>query len=430
MSTPTAPSSVTPAPTPAISIQALIAPPPAVPAAPAPAAATQQTRATTTPPPAAPPAQDARAGADVSTADIIDIAQHLLLDDATLAAQVSDDDPEDSPYDFLTPDEETGEAKAADQIDADTETDEPEADATAPAEESTDTDTDDTDEPAADGEALPANLQKRIDTLVAMREQMKAERDQLREEIDTLRAELAGRPDLPPIVLPASESDPLADLTSEQDVQARLAAADKVIAWAQAHPEGGSIKDSQGDEHYFDAEAVREKLFQARELKSIHGPKRLEYIRAHRDATAAAKQVYPDLFTPGSFMAEQADQFLSTLPEITRHPNYPLFAADWVIGAAARAGLLRVVPVSADAAAAPATAARRPGAAAVDSSTGARRPASPAPATPPPAAAPAPGAAAPRRPKAALRDADIDRLSASGEISTDDLARYAESLVA
>lgn len=307
--------------------------------------------------------------------------------------------------DALAPDDEELEARNEDDTD---ETIAAEADADA-AEET----------PTEEGEALPAAFQKRLDKLTAIKERFKTERDEARQQIDELRAQLDDRPALAPVVLPVSPADPLADLTTEQAVQERLTMAQQVIAWADAHPDGGEITDAQGEPHYFTAQQVAERRLKAQKLAEIDVPKRLAYLRDQRAAVQTAQQIYPDLFVADSFMARQADQFISAIPGITAHPLYPLFVADWVVGAAARAGHYRLVPVSAASPAAPGTPAKP---APVQGSPASTAPATPAASLPPPTPAAA-SATPPRRPRAATQSAQIDAYLAKGADSVDELAR-------
>lgn len=415
----------------AITIQSMVTPPAATPApttpAPSPEARAPRSPQTT---PATPPASPAAASPDhgtepISTAPSFDDIVSLLMERDAAPVETPATGipapPADPAPDVDTDDLDPAEPAAA--ADADARDSGDDADSDAPDLEQKTPDAE-AEEIEPDGEPLPEKFQKRIDGLVAMREKFQTQRDELRAQVDELEAKLAEHTGLPPVVLPATPDNPLADLTKEKDIQARITAAQQVIAWADAHPEGGEIQGDDGTEHYFSAEQVAQRKLRAERLLQIDAPKQLEFVRAHRAATDQAREVYPELFQPGTFLSTQADAFIANNPGILRNPNWPLLAADWVLGAGVRHGYFKLVPVAA---------AASPG-----KSPAATRPASPSAAVPAPSPAPAPVSApaaslpaqttAPRRTRQGTADQAMETYAQTG--STDDLAAYLERTAA
>lgn len=292
----------------------------------------------------------------------------------------------------------------------------------------------------ADGD-IPDSLKKRFDALTGMREKFKAQRDDARKRIDELEAELASRPEVPPVILKAPDANPLNDLQTPDAIRQRMEQADLVIDWARRHPEGGEIPTGQGDEtRWVSAEEVSQRRLEAEKVKEIHGPKRLDYLARHREAQSAAREVYPDLFDANSTLSRHADEFLAAFPGLTQDPNYPLYVGDWVIGAMARHGHLKVVPIKAaesqparGSAAAPAKGSASPGSAAPPAAKASASTSSASVSPPPAVAAPVStrgGVSGTRKPTRVASDQALEAYAASGGDDQDALAAYLAKRVA
>lgn len=306
----------------------------------------------------------------------------------------------------------------ADPTPADTQDpdDTPPAEADPTAEEAADPEEEAEDPADPDAEALPEKVQARIDTLVAMKDKFREQRDSARNEAEDLREQVA-RLEAGAVTLTPTERNPLSDLTDPAAVRKRITDADAVIRWADQHPDGCEVKGTDGQTVYFDADEVRNRRLQAERVKEIHGPKRLEYLDRHREAVAVAKQTYPDLFQADTWQSANADQFLNANPSIMENPLWPVIAGDWLMGAAARSGMFKLVPVNkpgTPAKAAPAATAKAPA------------PAAPAPEPPPtPSSTTPPRASANRLHNQRASDAFID----SGGTDDEALLAIAESLL-
>lgn len=383
-------------PAPSIAIESMVSQTPASSPGERAVATSEPANPTTTTPQAPEPGPDTvtfdgtDSSIDAIAAYLQGTARPLAPADPATGADEEADPAEDDPAAAEVEDTEEAEAKTGDDPEA-------EADPEDPTEN-----------------ALPPALQKRLDSLTAIKEKFKTQRDDLRAKVDELEAKLAETAGLAPVVLPVTPANPLADLTTEAAIRQRIRDAEAVMKWADANPDGATMQDDKGEEVYFSPEEIQRRRLEAERVKEIHGPKRLNYVTANQQAAAVAKEIYPELFQPGSFLATEADKFVADNPGITANPNYPLFAADWVIGAAARHGILKVVPVKA---AGDATA--RPSASATSS-------ASPSAVAPAPKPSPAPTAAAgavpARKPKAAGQGALMDSFAASGGADMTDLA--------
>lgn len=323
-------------------------------------------------------------------------------------------------------DEPTPEADATDESDADQAEEDVEAEADAADDDDNEQEDDDEDEDDPDKD-LPEAVQKRIDTLVAIRDKYRTQRDEARRELEDKEERLA-QLEAGAVSLTPTEQNPLSDLTDPKTVQERMKQAEAVIAWAEQNPDGAEVKDPKtGDYVEFSADEVRNRRLQAERIKEIHGPKRLEYLDRHKEAVAFAKEAYPDLFQAGTWQANNADQFLNANPGILENPLWPVIAGDWLTGAAVRAGMFKLIPVKADQSKKTgATAARK-----ADDSTPSPAPTNRAEATPSPEPPAQPSSATPpRRPAGQVaRQSAKQRILDSGGEDEDALLEVAASLV-
>lgn len=274
------------------------------------------------PAPATPPTPDDDLAAALShLADLEGVDLNEEGDDDTAPAAPEPDEPE---------------AEEAEE-----ETDEPAAEEPDEEEE---TDTEDDDEEEDPDKDLPDGVKKRIDTLVGMRDKFREQRDEARTKLEDLEAEItqlrAGTVSLQP-----TAQNPLSDVTDLSKVQERIKAAEQVIAWAEANPDGAEVKDPQTGEYVeFTADEVRSRRLQAERIAEIHGPKRIEYLKQQQQASEYARQVYPELFVEGP-LADAADALVSSTPGLLENPHWQVIAGDQVIGAAVRQGIFKIVPV-------------------------------------------------------------------------------------
>jgi len=179
----------------------------------------------------------------------------------------------------------------------------------------------------------PEWFQKRIDKLTARAKGAEEQLAALKADFEALKT--APVKTEKSIVATPSASDPLADVDNIENLQARRTEALQAKKWAIMNPEGGTVKLSDGSEHFIDTEQVKELRIRAEELIDEHIPKRANYIQQSQGFSGEAKKTYPDIFRSDTPAGQIRQTILNALPEIRRFPDFEM-----LIGHAARGILL------------------------------------------------------------------------------------------
>ena len=206
--------------------------------------------------------------------------------------------------------------------------------------EETDADTDDEDPDEEPVEAEPAavrKLTKRVDKLTARAKSAE-------EQATTLQAELAAARDAltkaQPIVV-QDASDPLADVTTAEILESRLAAANTVLdnvpdLIAKADMEGEvEVPMGDGSTRKFTKQELQERLRVARQILKAE-PARRNYLAQRETFQQEARQVYPELFQDDSPARKMMLTTLQAYPGIAKLPNLELIIGDAIRGQALR----------------------------------------------------------------------------------------------
>lgn len=221
--------------------------------------------------------------------------------------------------------------EASDSSEESDEADEPE--------ETDDETADDADEEPVEAEpAAVKKLHKRVDKLTARAKSAE-------EQAATLQAELAAARDAltkaQPIVV-QDASDPLADVTSADALESRLAAANTVLdnvpdLIAKADYEGGEVEVPMGDgsTRKFTKQELQERLRVARQILKAE-PARRTYLAQRETFQQEARQVYPELFQDESPARKMMMATLQAYPGIAKLPNLELIIGDAIRGQALR----------------------------------------------------------------------------------------------
>jgi hypothetical protein len=207
-------------------------------------------------------------------------------------------------------------------------------------EDATEEDADETAEEDPESAEAPAvkKLAKRVDKLTARAKSAE-------EQATTLQAELAAAKDAltraQPIVL-QDAADPLADVTSAEALESRLAAANTVLdnvpdLIAKADYEGGEVEVPMGDgsTRKFTKQELQERLRVARQILKAE-PARRTYLAQRESFQHEARQVYPELFQEESQARQMMMATLQAYPGIAKLPNLELIIGDAIRGQALR----------------------------------------------------------------------------------------------
>lgn len=207
-------------------------------------------------------------------------------------------------------------AESADEPTADSETAEDES---PTGDESTSTEDAAPEGEAAtseDDDAQPEGLKpkaiKRFNKLLEQRNAAQAEAAQMKAQLAELKVQQEAKQDVPTPV--KVDSDPLAAVTSEEQLEAYESFNNRVKAWCRRNPGGGTppTELTGGVEREFTAEQVVDNLEQAEEiLERI--PKRRAFLDDFRAKRAEARTAYPNVFKAGTPEHDAAKTLLPRL---------------------------------------------------------------------------------------------------------------------
>jgi hypothetical protein len=257
-------------------------------------------------------------GPDVSDINFNDIAEHLGVQFKPIDAA-----PE--------PDAETSGTDAADE----------EPDSKPAAEDAGDTEekTDETDaepddkegegseeEDKAEEAEAPTKVQQRIDRLTAQKREALEQLDDLKAQLETAKAAADAKP---PVIF-KDPDNPLSSLTDAAALEAEIAKAQAVLDWSDDHRDGATVT-MNGEEKYYDADAMKEIRANARKLLKA-APKQQEYIRVREQTLPEAKAFYPEFFQNGTSAHQFLQATLKQYPSIVSFPNWELIVGDAFAG--------------------------------------------------------------------------------------------------
>lgn len=226
-------------------------------------------------------------------------------------------------------------------------------------EESSDEETDDAEaddgEDTEKGEARsPGNdkLLKRIDKLTAKRREAEEALEKTREEAERLRTELAGASK---VVLQPTPEDPLTDVETIEELEARIATAKRVRTWALSNRDGATVKGADGSEEYVEPAEMARHLAAADAIVTDHGPARKQWLAQRETSRSEAQAAYPAFFTQGSAESKALRDILKQYPALGKYPNVELIIGDALVGQQARMARQEAQAKAKSATAAPAT---------------------------------------------------------------------------
>jgi hypothetical protein len=198
-------------------------------------------------------------------------------------------------------------------------------------EEKSDPDSEDKedDEESEDEDETPGQekVQKRIDKLTAKRKEAEEKAAALStdyEQAKTRLAELEAQVNesARPVLQPTAEN-PLADVDTDDALDAKIKSAQEVRRWALRNTDGASVKRPDGSEVYLDGEEVKSRitLIKADDVLTLHAPARKQWLAQRAPAVEAAKNVFPDIFKKGSPMNQAFQATVKQAPELLKLPQ-------------------------------------------------------------------------------------------------------------
>ena len=179
-------------------------------------------------------------------------------------------------------------------------------------------------------------IQRRIDKLTAARKSaeekataLAAEAEEAKAKVAEYEAQLneAARP-----VLSPTADNPLADVDTQDALDAKIKSAQEVRRWALRNTDGATVKRPDGTEVYLDSDQVKDYLLKSDDVISIHGPARQQWLAQRQPAIEAAKNLFPDIFKKGTPMNTAYQATVKQAPELLRIPQHEYWVALALLG--------------------------------------------------------------------------------------------------
>jgi hypothetical protein len=202
-------------------------------------------------------------------------------------------------------------------------------DAESDAEADEDADTESEDVPRE-------KIQRRIDKLTAARKSaeekataLAAEAEEAKAKVADYEAQLneAARP-----VLSPTADNPLADVDTQDALDAKIKSAQEVRRWALRNTDGATVKRPDGTEVYLDADQVKDYLIKSDDVLTLHAPARQQWLAQRQPALEAAKSLFPDIFKKGTQMHQAFTATVKQAPELLKLPQAEYWVALALLG--------------------------------------------------------------------------------------------------
>ena len=183
------------------------------------------------------------------------------------------------------------------------------------------------EEESEDEDEAPSQekVQKRIDKLTAKRKEAEEKAAALSTDYEQAKAKLAEleaqvNESSRPVLQPTAEN-PLADVDTEDALDAKIKSAQEVRRWALRNTDGAEVKKPDGSTVYLDSDAVKEYLLKADDVLTVHAPARKQWLAQRAPAVEAARNVFPDIFKKGSPMNQAFQATVKQAPELLKLPQ-------------------------------------------------------------------------------------------------------------
>jgi len=183
----------------------------------------------------------------------------------------------------------------------------------------------DEDEAGEDEAPTQDKVQKRIDKLTAQKKAaaeeaaaVKSQYEEAQKRLQELEAQVneAARP-----VLQPTAENPLADVDTQEALDAKIKSAQEVRRWALKNSDGATVRRPDGTEVYVEAEQVKDYLLKADDVLTLHAPARQQWLAQRQPAVEAAKSLFPDIFKKGTPMHTAFQATVKQAPELLKLPQ-------------------------------------------------------------------------------------------------------------
>lgn len=168
-------------------------------------------------------------------------------------------------------------------------------------------------------QVAPKGVDKRISKLTAQRKEAEERASKLEEELQSLKRQQAA---------PKNTNNPFGNLVSEDKIEAEYERQKEIRMFCERYPDG-YYEDGKEP---IDKEQIAKAKVNALRAIEEHLPKQYDYVEKSKAFKATARKEFPWLNDPSDKRAIMAKRFIDAVPELTKFPDYEIYAAHLATG--------------------------------------------------------------------------------------------------
>lgn len=165
----------------------------------------------------------------------------------------------------------------------------------------------------------PKGVDKRISKLTAQRKEAEERAKKLEDELESLKRRQA---------TPQNANNPFGKLDSEDKIEAEYERQKEIRLFCERYPDGYY---EDGKEPIDKEQIAKAKVNAIRAIDDFL-PKQLDYVEKSKAFRVAARKEFPWLNDPTDKRAIMAKRFVEAVPEVTKFPDYEIYAAHLASG--------------------------------------------------------------------------------------------------
>ena len=165
----------------------------------------------------------------------------------------------------------------------------------------------------------PKGVDKRISKLTAQRKEAEERSKKLEEELESLKRRQA---------TPQNANNPFGKLDTEEKIEAEYERQKEIRLFCERYPDG-YYEDGKEP---IDKEQIAKAKVNAIRATEDFLPKQLDYVEKSKTFKAVARKEFPWLNDPTDKRAIMAKRFIEAVPEVTKFPDYEIYAAHLATG--------------------------------------------------------------------------------------------------
>ncbi len=165
----------------------------------------------------------------------------------------------------------------------------------------------------------PKGVDKRISKLTAQRKEAEERAKKLEEELESFKRRQA---------TPQNANNPFGKLDTEEKIEAEYERQKEIRLFCERYPDG-YYEDGKEP---IDKEQIAKAKVNAIRATEDFLPKQLDYVEKSKTFKAVARKEFPWLNDPTDKRAIMAKRFIEAVPEVTKFPDYEIYAAHLATG--------------------------------------------------------------------------------------------------